>query len=150
MSSKVELTVWPWRERMAATTAPVASAAPWKAALRQALIMALIGAAFAWFGHRVMSYVVWTLALVVLVSGLFAPPVFAAIERFGRWLGKWVGEGLTWGLLAPFFYLCFCPMRLGLILKRKDPLQRRLHTGDSSYWVERKPVADISQYRKQY
>ncbi len=113
--------------------------------------MALIGAAlYAWLGHRVMGYIVWTLAAIVLVSGLFIPPVFAAIERFGRWLGKWVGEGLTWGLLTPFFYLCFCPMRLGLILKGKDPLQRRLHTGDPSYWVERKPTADISQYRKQF
>ncbi len=151
MSNKVELTVWPWRERMAAETAPKTPVAPWKAAVRQSLIMVLIGVAlYAWLGHKVMGYIVWTLAAVVLVSGLFIPPAFATIERFGQWLGKWVGEGLTWGLLAPFFYLCFCPMRLGLILKGKDPLQRRLHTGEPTYWIDRKPVVDVSQYRKQF
>lgn len=151
MSKIVELTVWPWRDRIAAETCPATHVAHWKAAVCQALIMMLIGALlYAWLGHRIMGTIVWVLALVVLICGLFIPPAFAAIERVGRWLGKWVGEGLTWGLLVPFFYMCFCPMRLGLILRGKDPLKRQLHTGEPSYWVERKPVADRAQYRKQF
>ncbi len=151
MNNTVESVVWPWRERQSAAGQTGKTAPPWKAAVRQFVIMALIGAAlYGWLGHRLMGAVVWSLATVVLVSGLFIPPAFAAIERFGMALGKWVGAGLTWGLLTPFFYLCFCPMHLMLKLKGKDPLERRLHTGESTYWTARLPVEDPSRYRKQF
>ena len=150
MQQSVLSIVWPWRE----STAPaglVKTGASKKAAVIQALVMAAIGAGlFWWLGHRTMGVIVWGLAAVVLVSGLFIPPIFAAIERFGKWLGTVVGIGLTWGLLVPFYYLCFCPLRLGLILKGKDPLQRKFQADASTYWTPRKPIQDVGQYRKQF
>lgn len=113
--------------------------------------MAAIGAGLFWgLEHRAVGIVAWGLAAVVLVSGFFIPPVFAAIERFGKRLGQWVGVGLTWGLLTPFYYLCFVPMHLGLVLKGKDPLHRQVPTDESTYWTPRKPVPNMAQYRKQF
>jgi hypothetical protein len=150
MQQSVLSIVWPWRES-AAPAGLVKTGALKIAAVIQALVMAAIGAGlFWWLGHRTMGVIVWGLAAVVLVSGLFIPPVFAAIERFGKWLGTVVGIGLTWGLLVPFYYLCFCPMRLVLILKGKDPLQRKFEAAAATYWTPRKPIQDVGQYRKQF
>lgn len=151
MSDTVSSVVWPWRQKNAARGVPAKSGPSAPAIWLQTAVMAVIGAAlFWWLGHRVMGVVVWGLATVVLVSGLFVPPVFAAIERFGQNLGKWVGAALTWGLLAPFYYLCFFPMHLVLKLKGKDPLHRQIHTDEPTYWTPRKPVKDVAQYRKQF
>lgn len=151
MNQAVTSIVWPWRERSAAVARPASTGPSKQAAVLQAGIMAAIGAlVYVWLGHRFMGLVVWSLAAVVLVSGLFIPPVFAAIERFGKRLGQWVGVGLTWGLLAPFYYLCFVPMHLGLVLKGKDPLHRQVPTDESTYWTPRKPVPNVAQYRKQF
>lgn len=151
MENAVSLIVWPWRDPPVAKAGTGAGKPSRKAAVLQATVMTAIGSLlFWWLGHRAMGIIVWCLAAVVLVSGLFIAPVFAAIERFGGWLGKWVGEILTWGLLTPFYYLCFAPMHFVLKLRGKDPLCRRMHTGEITYWVPRHPVNDLSRYRKQF
>jgi hypothetical protein len=86
----------------------------------------------------------------VLVGGWFLPPVFHAFERFGLWLGKAIAVALNWGLLTPFFYLCFVPGRLLLKLKGVDPMDRRFPDDRSSFWIPRKPITDPAQYRKQH
>ena len=151
MSNSVYSVVWPWREKMADRPAVKKVENPRKNAAIQAAVMVVIGfLIYRWLGHKTMGMIVWGLATVVLVSGFFIPPVFFAIERFGKWLGKWVGEGLTWGLLTPFYYLCFFPANMMLKLKGKDPLHREFPTNEPTYWIPRKPVKDVSQYRKQF
>jgi hypothetical protein len=121
------------------------------AVLLQAALMAAVGAAlYGWLGHHRMGVVAWSLAAVVLVSGIFFPRVFAAIERFGKHLGRWVGVILTWGLLVPFYCLFFCAARLALKIKGQDPLHRQFPTGEPSYWTPRKLVKAVGQYRKQF
>jgi len=120
-------------------------------ALRQAAVMGVVGAGlFFWLEHRAMGVVVWSLAGVVLASGLFLPPVFAAIERFGRRLGQGAGVLLTWGLLVPFYYLCFGTLRLAQRLGGKDPLCRKFPSDEPTYWTPRPPVRDMARYRKQF
>jgi hypothetical protein len=120
-------------------------------ALIQAPIMALVGGLIYWyFDHLIGPVIIWTLAGVVLVGGLFVPPMFRAIEHFGLWLGKWVAIILNWGLLTPFFYLCFAPGRLILKLKGHDPMDRAFPDARESFWIPRKPITDFSQYRKQH
>ena len=151
MNTNVPSVVWPWREKDAAKTAPKKAGPATSAVLLQVGIMAAIGVGlYGWLGHHVMGFVVWSLAALVLVSGFFIPPVFAAIERFGQLLGKWVGAILTWGLLVPFYYLCFVPMHLAQKISGKDPLHRQTHTQEPTYWTPRKPVKDVAQYRKQF
>ena len=151
MNNNVLSVVWPWREQSAGAAKPKQTGPSRTAVVTQTAVMAAIGAlVYGWLDHPAMGIAVWGLAAVVLVSGFFLPPVFAAIERFGKLLGKWVGALLTWGLLAPFYYLCFFPMHLALKLRGKDPLQRRCPTDQPTYWTPRKPLADLSQYRKQF
>ncbi|MCL1909478.1 MAG: hypothetical protein FWG05_00915 [Kiritimatiellaeota bacterium] len=110
---------------------------------------AAIGALiFFWWKRPVMAYVVWGIAGVLLVLGLFIPPAFAAVERAGKWLGKYVGIILTWGLLTPFYFLCFCPMRLIAKLRGKDPLERKYDASAKSYWTPRKPVGKDFYHRQ--
>jgi hypothetical protein len=151
MQSSVTSIVWPWRERDAARTAPRKTGPAAETVLLQAGGMAAIGAGlFWWLEHRAMGIAAWSLAGVVLVAGFFVPPAFAALERFGQRLGKWVGAVLTWTLLVPFYYLCFVPLHLAQKMAGKDPLRRQCPTAEPTYWTPRKPVADLSQYRKQF
>ena len=151
MSNPVLSVVWPWREKAPGTATPTKSGPSPIAILVQTTLMTAIGAWLFWrLEHHVMGIVAWSLAAVVLVSGFFIPPLFAALERFGKLLGQWVGAMLTWVLLAPFYYLCFVPMHLALKIRGKDPLQRQIPTTEPTYWIPRKPVTDLSQYRKQF
>ena len=151
MSNTVLAVVWPWRDKPAGAPGQKIVGHPGKSALIQAVIMAVIGLlVYQGLGHRTMGIIVWSFAAVVLVSGLFIPPVFFAIERFGKLLGKGVATALTWGLLVPFYYLCFVPAHVVLKLRGKDPLRRQFPTDEPTYWIPRKPIPDVSQYRKQF
>lgn len=117
----------------------------------QAPVMALVGyLIFRFFDHLTGPVIIWTLAGVVLAGGWFAPPLFHGLERFGLWLAKGVAIGLNWGLLTPFFFLCFVPGRLILKLKGYDPMERKFPDDAPSFWIPRKPITDFSQYRKQH
>ncbi|HBA83158.1 MAG TPA: hypothetical protein DCZ95_03595 [Verrucomicrobia bacterium] len=147
---KVYEVVWPWRtggKSVAMTT----GLSPKAKASIQAVVMALIGLLLYRFaGHRLMGTIVWGFAAVVLVSGFFIPPAFRAIERFGALLGQWVGVGLTWGLLTPFYYLVFSLGRLFLKLTGKDLMCREFPSRQASYWTPRAPVRNLEQYGKQF
>lgn len=117
----------------------------------QAPVMALVGwLIYHFFDHLAGPLIVWSLAALVLAGGWLFPPVFHAVERFGLALGKGVALALNWGLLTPFFYLCFLPGRLMLKLRGVDPMDRRFPDDRASFWIPRKPVADMAQYRKQH
>lgn len=139
--------VWPWRQPVA--PAPAAPAARWRAVIQAAVIAGVATLLWFWGRHSGFSLFLYVLAAAVLGSGLFFPPAFSLLERFGRWLGRGVGLGLTWLLLAPFFYLCMVPGRLLLALLGKDPMCRRWERGRESYWADRKP-ADPKFYTRQY
>jgi len=151
VSNRVLLVVWPWREEAAGPTVPKHNRPSKIAVLFQATVLAAIGAGLFWkLGHRIPGIVAWSLATAMLVAGFFIPPVFAALERFGKFLGQWVGILLTWGLLVPFYYLCFVPLHLALKIRGKDPLHRPCPTAKPTYWTPHKPILDVSQYRKQF
>jgi hypothetical protein len=121
-------------------------------ALIQAVAMSLIAwAIYHFLHHRVMPIVIWSLAGLVLIGGLVYHPIFHGFERFGQLLAKWVSAGLTWGLLVPFFYLCFLPGRLVLHLRGIDPMDRRFPEKEKgTFWEPRPPVRNMAQYTKQH
>jgi hypothetical protein len=92
----------------------------------------------------------WGVSGVLLISGLFIPPVFNRIEQFGRWFGKGVGIAITWILLVPVFYLLFVPGRLILMVRGIDPMCRKFPTAAPTYWVPRKPVTNLEEYKRQF
>ena len=128
-----------------ATTKPALGAV-----LIQAIVPAFVGAVFFYKGRTVAAEVLWGISGVVLVSGLFIPPVFARIEQFGRWFGKGAGMVITWVLLVPMFYLVFLPGRLILMLRGIDPMCRKFPTTATTYWVPRKPVTQLEDYKRQF
>jgi len=120
-----------------------------KAAI-QAVVMTAVGFILRHFHKDIGAGIVWTLAALVLVGGLFYPPLFHGFEKFGQKLAKWVAAGLTWGLLVPFFYLCFLPGRLIMALSGKDPMTRKFPSDAATYWIPRRPVPNLNQYKKQH
>ncbi len=147
----VNAAVWPWRQpKLAADPALEASQRRMRATI-QAAVGFVIGALLYWLFHKpVMGAVVWGISAFIWLAGLFVPPLFKAIETFFRKFAHWVGIGLTYGLLVPFYYLCFVPAHVILCLKGKDPMQRRFPSSEPTYWIPRPPVHDVSQYRKQF
>lgn len=122
---------------------------PVKAVL-QAVFMSAVGfVLFKWKGHVIGPSIVWTLAGLVLIGGLFAPPLFHAIEKGGKKIGLWFATALNYLLLTPFFFLVFTFGHLVLKVKGIDPMCRAFPTKETTYWIPRKPVT-VEQYRKQH
>lgn len=142
---------WPWRGLGDSGVGKQGMSLAAKAIL-QAVAMGVIGWILArYLHHRIMPLVVWTLAVLVLIGGLVYHPLFHAFERFGQQLAKWVAAGLTWGILVPFYYLCFFPGRLILSATGKDPMDRHYPEPDKkTFWVARPPVHSLDQYKKQH
>jgi hypothetical protein len=119
-------------------------------AVLQGAVMSGVGFTLHHFGREIGASIVWGLAVLVVGGGLFYPPLFRGFERFGMKLAKWVAAGLTWGLLVPFYYLCFLPGRAVLTLIGKDPMNRQFPTEARTYWIPRQPIPSLDQYKKQH
>jgi len=147
--SEVAKVVWPWREAETPATVAVAAKRRQRAAL-EALVMTGVGLLFQFVLHRVWpARIVLTLATVVLVGGLFVPPVYHGFHRAGKWLGKATGVAFAWLLLVPFFYICFPFGRLWMRLAGKDPLQRRFDSTLKTYWIPHPPASTPDRYLRQ-
>lgn len=116
----------------------------------QSLVPAGVGLVFFVLKKPVTANVLWGISGLLLISGLFIPPVFNRIEQFGRWFGQWAGIAITWGLMVPMFYLVFVPGRVLLKLRGIDPMCRKFPTDATTYWVPRKPVTDMEEYKRQF
>jgi len=121
----------------------------WRAVIQSMVIAGVATVMTLVWRHYTFGLLLYGLSALVLISGLFIPPVFNALDQFGRWLAKGVGIGLTWLLLTPFYFLCMWPGRLILLLIGRDPMQRRWQRQQDSYWTDRKPT-DPRSYTRQY
>ena len=147
MHKSVAETMWRWKESGAAQPPP-------KSHLTMTLVQTAIPCAVAtflmfWRQQVILGGVLYGLGALMLIAGLFIPPLHAAITRFGLWLGRVVGVGMTWLLLVPCFYLFFTTARVFLTLSGKDPLTRRWDRNAASYWADRKPVTDDRHFTRQ-
>ena len=122
----------------------------WKSLIESAAILAVGLFVFFVWGHRIPGTAIMCVACFVMVSGLFIPPAYSAFKRMGAYIARAAGAGLTWLLLAPFFYLCFVPGRLILAVLKKDPMARKFSPDISSYWIERTGANDPARYTKQF
>src|SRR4051794_37636825 len=91
--------------------------------------------------HRGLPALAWgsvlaltaTLGIVVLASPRVAAPVY----RGWMALGHAIGRITTPVLLGLVFFLVFLPVRLALLLLRKDALGARQDANAATYWVTR-------------
>lgn len=120
------------------------------AVLLQAGIPAAVGLFLLYRGRTILPAILFGVAAVMLVSGLLIPALFIRIEKAGQALGRGVSVALTWILLVPFYFLVFVPGRLILMARGIDPLCRQFPTDAPTYWVPRKPVGSIDEYKRQY
>jgi hypothetical protein len=118
--------------------------------LIQAVIPTAVGAFFYFKGKPAAAGILWSLGALLLISGFLIPSLFAKIEQAGRWFGKGVGTAITWLLLVPMFYLVFVPGRLILRIRGIDPMCRKFPTDAPTYWVPRKPVVNLDEYKRQF
>ncbi len=142
--SQISQTVWPWRQ-----PTPSRAGLSWGKILAQALIPAVVGGIFLAFKKTLPAYILFGVAGLLVLLGLFAPRVFSAIGRVAALVGKGVGVGLSYLLLVPFYYLIFTPVRLLQCATGRDSLCRRFPSNEPTYWLPRPPVT-TDQYRKQH
>lgn len=116
----------------------------------QAVIPALAGAFFLYKGRPVWAGVLFGIGATMLISGLFIPALFMQIERIGQAVGRGFAVGLTWTLLVPVYCLMFVPVRLILKIRGVDPMCRQFPTDAGTYWVPRKPVLSLEEYKRQF
>jgi len=150
IQSRVAQAIWPWRDVSKVGTGSSGPGVRRRCVVQSAVTL-IAGLLLLFVFRKVwLGYVVLLLAAVTLLSVFFTPPVFRCIERGGRILARGVMIGLTWILLAPFFYVCFIFGRLCLLLMRKDPLCRKFPSDEKSYWVPRSETGGSECYRRQY
>lgn len=145
--SRVSRVVWPWAEHQESPGTRVNATR--RKALVQFAVMAVVSSLL-WLKFKPVAIVAGSLAVFVLMTGLFVPRFFEAIDRVLSAFGKIVGMTLTWLLLTPFFLLVFAPGRMLLALRGKDPMQRQCPTDKKTYWTEYQNRPGLEHYRKQY
>lgn len=151
-TNSVEAAKWEWKAGGSAPTAAPKKPMNFRVkAVIQVLAMTGIGFLFwTWKGHVVGPFIIWTLAAYILLTALFVPPAFHALERFFAGpFARTVGTGLTWLLMVPVYLLIFTPAHLILKLRGQDPMARAFPTKLPTYWIPRKPVT-IEQYKRQH
>jgi len=117
----------------------------------QTIIAFGVAALLAFIFHRVVfAGIVAGIGTLILACGLFIPGLYAAFERLVGFFAFGVGQALTWLLLVPFYYLCFLPARMLLILARRDPMKRAWDSSATTYWDEKHDLQDNNRMTKQY
>lgn len=147
--NRVSNVTWPWVDD-AAEAEPQRPATGRRAFIQFCVMLAIAAVIRRQFDKQVLPAIILGLATFVLVSGLFLPAVFLAVDGFMRAFGRVVGAALTWILLVPFFFICFVPARVILLLRGSDPMQRAFPTADPSYWAAHADRRHMSHYRKQF
>ena len=96
-----------------------------------------------------LSYVLWGFSGLFL-TGAFSPGVARGLERVAQALAYGVGQLLTWLLLTPFYFLCFVPAHFLLVIRGKDPMNRRLDVKARTYWTDRPEPSRKDYFEKQF
>ena len=86
------------------------------------------------------------LALVGQIIPQWLKPVFVVLVLISMPIGLVVGELL----LLLLFMLVFTPMAIVFRVIGRDALMRKRPENVSTFWVDRKPVADVRRYYRQW
>lgn len=83
---------------------------------------------------------------LLVLGGLFVPNWLGPVERRWMWVAGRVGHFNARVILGVAYYVIISPMGLFMRLLGRDPLDRRLRTGES-YWHKRPPEPAPSRER---
>lgn len=146
MSEETTYIVWNWKKASAGEKSPV-RVRYWV----QVSVMTAAGIIlFLMTDHIVLPSLLLALAALLLAGLLFSDRIVRGFDQTGVFLARAVGNGLTWLLLAPFFYVVFGTGRLVLRITGKDPLQLKIYPQASSYWTDRAANPAPSSIQRQF
>jgi hypothetical protein len=111
--------------------------------------LTLVGLISWYRGHDTVPLVLWSLAGALVLAGLVYPRSLGPVEKgwmtFGHALG-WVNTRI---ILTALFVLVVVPVGLVMRLFR-DPLDRKMRDGRSSYWIARGQAPSPQSYERQF
>lgn len=99
-----------------------------------------------WRNHPTMSAVLGVPGGLLVAGALFAPRWLGPVERVWMRFAAALGAFNARVILSLAYYLVITPVGLVMRLFGRDPLDRRLRTGDS-YWHRRPPEPPPSRER---
>jgi len=112
--------------------------------------LTLIGLLSWYRGHTSVPATLWTIGAVLFLLGLIVPNCLLPIQKVWMGLAMALGWVNTRIILSLLFYAVLTP--IGVIMRLfRDPLDRRLHDGRVSYWVQKEPKPfDPKAYEQQF
>lgn len=140
--------IWPWRDREKNKADATALGRRHRVCV-QAVVGLTAGAVMLLLHWHRMGTVAVCVASTLFVVGRLVPGLYDAFDGTILRVARIFGQGLTWVLLVPFFYLCFLPGRLVLMAKRKDPMCRKCPSNEATFWVKR-PARRPDHFTRQY
>ena len=110
----------------------------------------VFGAIRSYFHFGTGAIVLFGIGGVLSVFGIVFPAALRPVEKAWMALAEALAFINTRIILTVLFYLVFTP--IGLVARMfKDPLNRKLHDGSTSYWIRRQPKpADPALYQRQF
>jgi hypothetical protein len=97
-----------------------------------------------------IALILWGIAALSAVLALLAPRALRPLHVLLTAISLPIGLVISHVLMALLYYGLFTPMALVFRLMGRDALERRFDREAASYWKKRKPVADSSQYYRQF
>jgi len=109
-------------------------------------LLLLLGLLAAWRSHPYIATVLESLGAILVLGGLLIPSWLAPLRRRWMAMAALMGAFNARVILTVAYYLVVTPVGLMMRLAGRDPLDRRLRTGDS-YWHRRAPEPPASRDR---
>jgi hypothetical protein len=113
-------------------------------------VFLLLGTVSAWRGHTIPPVVCWTLGTPLVLLGAVAPAALGPVERAWMAMAERLGRINSRVILTLLYWVVLTPV--GALRRwRHDPLDRRMHDGRPSVWVQRpRGAIDPQRYRQQF
>jgi len=145
--NSVSAAIWPWQKSISG-----------KVEVQPSLLVSLVTLVVGWtigsllycYGHTTVAVLAFGISLFVFLAARFFPSVYSVVEQIFQRFSSVIGLTLTWIFLVPFFFICFPFGRMAQVLKRKDPMSRKLDPDTTSYWQSCDKTSTTEEYKRQF
>ena len=114
------------------------------------LFAIIIGFNVLFNGYFEAAVTIQIIAVVIVLVGWLRPEMLKFPFVAAMVVTYPIGIIVGWLLLRTIYFGCLCPIGLMLKVFKKDLLQQRWDVDAESYWTERREVAGIQQYFRQF
>jgi hypothetical protein len=107
-----------------------------KTALIVAAVLIVLTTIFAYRGRMTNAVIAASIAILLVVIGVFVPPLAILFHRVWMWIARKLGWVNSRILLTLLYFLVFVPYKMVSRVFGRDPLRLR-QPGSKSYWHKR-------------